>query len=65
MHVEGLHAPELIGIAAAEKADRLRRGAVHRVVAVEGLEVEGELVGIHERPDEPPSWNRWMPCGGA
>jgi hypothetical protein len=52
------HAPELVGVAAAEEAQRLRLRAVDDVVALEGVEVEGELVGIDERAFEAPSWNR-------
>ena len=48
-------APEVVGVAAAEEADRLRLPCgPDDVVALEGLEVEGELVRIDERPDEAP-----------
>jgi hypothetical protein len=54
MEIHAPHAPELVRIAPAEEADRLRVRAVDHVVALEGVRVEGERVRIDERPDEAP-----------
>jgi hypothetical protein len=58
-------APEAVGVAAAEEAERLHLGGVGHVVPLQVLHVELLGVAVDERADEEPSWKRWIACGGA
>jgi hypothetical protein len=54
MEIRMEQAPEVVAVAAAEEADRLRPRSIDRVDAPEGFDVESVLVRVDEGPDEPP-----------
>src|SRR3546814_9781819 len=52
MEIGPHQAPEVIGIAAAEKAQRLHLARVRRVFPLQGFDIHLEAIAVDEGPDE-------------